>query len=430
MKKVLYASVFSVVCLVLGPLGCRRETSSVVRVANFMTDPVLIKILADICREAEKENPGLRIRVESTPYANYQEKIMTQVAAGNAPDVLFVEVNNFVGLFTRDVFENLTPYVERDGILLNEYYPGVVKRFSREGKLYALPQDTAPSGLVYYNKKAFREAGIPEPSDDWSWPEPFLSTCKKLVKRNAEGKIVRFAYSEAYPVQVHNFVWSNGGNWVDGESEPRRCTIDAPPFLEAARFRWALIHEHRVSPAPFELAAFNAAAGVEHLFAQGQIAMMASGIWHTPQLLQHPDLEFDVVPFPKGPKGTRGWGTGGSGYAITRASKNKEMAWRAIRAILSEASIRRMAATGFMQPALVKVAESEVFLNAPGPSRKKVLLWMPKFAHYEPFDPHWGEIYYGHIQPALDPVWEGEKEPEPVLKEAARRINAKFYSRP
>jgi ABC-type glycerol-3-phosphate transport system substrate-binding protein len=408
--------------------GCGKSGGDgAVRVANFMTDPVLIKILTETAAQAEKENPGLKIRVESIPYSNYQEKVLTQVTAGNAPDVVFVEVNNFVSLHSRDVFEDLTPYVQRDGLSLKDYYPGLVARFSRDGKLYALPQDTAPTGLIYYNQKAFREAGLPEPKEDWSWPEPFLSICKRLVKKDAAGRVTRFAYSEAYPIQIHNFAWSNGADWVDDASAPTRLTVDTPAFLEAARFRFDLIHRHRVAPDPTQLMSFNAAAGVEHLFSHGQIAMISSGIWHTPQLLENKDLEFDVVPFPRGPKGLRGWGTGGSGYAISRSSKRKDEAWKVIRALLSESSVRRMAATGFMQPALIPVAESDVFLKAPGPSRKKVLLKMPQYAHYEPFDPDWGEIYYGTINPALDPVWLGEKQPEPVLRDVAQRVNRKFY---
>ncbi|GEM_PF-423707 len=413
--------------LVFGGVGCMRSESNVIRIANFMTDPILIQILTDQVALVQKDNPDLTVRVESIPYPQYQEKIITQAAAGDAPDVIFVEVNNFVNLYTRGIFEDLNPYLLKDELDLSGYYPGPVGRFTREGHLYALPQDTAPTGLIYYNKEAFKEAGLPEPSAGWSWPEPFLSICRKLVKRDSAGRVTRFAYSEAYPIQLGNFIYSNGADWVDDPANPKRCVIDSPAFLQAARFRWDLIHAFHVAADPTQLQSFNPGAGVQQLFAQGKVALMASGIWETPQLLKNGSVPFDVVPFPQGPGGKRGWGTGGSGYAISRTSKHKEAAWKIIRALLSDESLKRMAATGFIQPAKIDLAESDDFLKAPGASRKACLLKMPLDAHYEPFDPHWNEIYYGVIQPALDPVWLGKEKPEQVLRDLAVRINEKFY---
>lgn len=404
--------------------GPKKET---VRVMNFMTDPVLIKILAERMKAIEKADPHLQIRFESIPYNSYQDKILSQAAAGSVPDVVFVEVNNFVSLQSRGLFEDLTPYVLKDGLDLKEYDPTIVSRFTREGKLYALPQDIAPEGLVYYNKAAFREAGLPYPTENWTWPEPFLSICQRLVRRDDAGRITRYAYCEAYPTQVGNFVYSAGADWVDDESDPKRCTIDSAAFLHAARFRWDLIHTYHVSPSPSQIQSLSGVSGIDDMFLQGRLALMASGIWQTPRLMQEKGLDFDVVPFPRGPGGKQGWSSGGSGYAICRASQHKEAAWRLIRAVLSEENMSTMAATGFLQPALVKLAHSDVFLRAPGAAHKSYLLTMTKSSHFMPFDPKWNEIQYGIIWPALDDVWNGDKRPEQVLTDLAHKINEKFY---
>jgi multiple sugar transport system substrate-binding protein len=410
--------------------GACGPKKKVIRVVNFMTDPILIAILAEQVHQIEKENPELEVRLESIRYSDYQQKIMTQAAAHNVPDVLFVEVNNFVNLYYQNVFEDLTPYLKKDKVDIKKYYGNVVGRFTREGKLYALPQDIAPSGLVYYNKKAFREAGLKAPKETWTWPEPFLSICKKLMKKNKDGKVVRWAYCDPYSTDVGNFVYSAGAGWVDNVANPRRCTVDSPAFLRAARFRWDLIHKHHVSPDPSQLLTVSAGAGVDEMFAKGQVALMSSGIWHTPRFLKEPDLEFDVVPFPKGPGGKQGWSSGGSGYAISRESKNKEDAWKVIRAITGEATIKRMAATGFIQPALVSLAKSNAFLRSPGPAHKNYLLKMPLHSNYQPFCRQWNEIQYGLIGPAMDRVWNGDAQPEPVLRDLAKKANEKFFSKP
>jgi ABC-type glycerol-3-phosphate transport system substrate-binding protein len=409
--------------------GCagRNLFQDTIRVANFLTDVKLLQICNDIARDIEKNNPGLTIRIENIPYNQYQQKISTQLAAKNAPDVIFVEVNNFVDLYTRGVFEDLTPYIQADHVDLKAYYPDVVGRFTRDGKAYALPQDTAPSGLMYFNKNVFDEMGVPYPTDDWSWPEPFLSICKKLVKRDDKGNTVHWAYSDAYGVGFDNFLFSAGGDYVDDDANPTKLTLDSPQAIQAARFRWDLIHTHHVSPSMDAIQTFTMGSSIADMFANGRVAMMSSGIWQTPRLLADEKLKFDVVMFPKGPGGKRGWTTGGSGYAICSASKKKALAWKVVKELTSERAQRLLAETGFIQPALVKLAGSDAFLKAPGAPNKKILLKMPAHAHYQPFMAQWPELFYGNFGPAMDPVWLGTRKPEEVLPRITAELNKKFF---
>lgn len=212
MKQLIWVS--ALLALVLNT-GCIKKDSSTIHLAQFMTDPVLIEKLHAVVSDIEKRHPGLHVEIDNIPYNEYQQKLTTQLAGGDAPDVIYVEVNNFVDLYLRDVFEDLTPYVQKDGVDLKGYYPGVLTRFSPGGKVYALPQDTAPMGLVFYNKKMFRDAGLPYPDGSWTWPEPFLSICQKLTKKDATGHVTQWGFIDANDIQYENFVFSNGGNWVD-----------------------------------------------------------------------------------------------------------------------------------------------------------------------------------------------------------------------
>lgn len=119
--------VLTVLCVGCGG-GPKKE---VVRVTNFMTDPILIKILADRMKALEKEDLNLQIKFESIPYNSYQDKLLSQAAAGSVPDVVFVEVNNFVSLYSRGLFEDLTPYAAKDGLDLKGYDASIVSRFTR-----------------------------------------------------------------------------------------------------------------------------------------------------------------------------------------------------------------------------------------------------------------------------------------------------------
>ena len=398
-----------------------------VRVAVFTTDPYLIKILNETIKSIETTHPGLKVQLDCIPYNSFLDKITTQMVAGNAPDIISVEASQFVDLYLRDAFADLTPFFERDKMRAKDYYPSIMNRFSPGGKIFALPSDIAPVGLVYYNKKFFKEAGLPFPTSKWSWPEPFLSICKKLVKKDATGRTTRWAYADPYGPNAVAFLLSAGGDFVDNEEHPTRLTLDTPESMQAFRFRWDLMYDTHVSPTYSELQGFSFGAGVEDMFMNGQVAMMASGVWHTPRFLQKKGLDFDVVEFPKGPKGGRGWQSGGTGYAVWKGSKNKEKAWEVLKEIVGEALVTEVVSTGMIQPALIKVAKSDAFLKSPGAANKKILLNMPKYSHFSPFVKNWSEIWNGQVGPALDPAWIGKKKPEEVLPKLTSEINKKYF---
>ena len=111
-----------------------------------------------LINDFQKKNPKIKVELLRIPFSEYVTKLLTQIASGLAPDVIFVEVNNFVDLYLRGAFEPLNPYIQADHLNLGAYYPEVVDRFTVKNQTYIIPRDTAPIGVIYYNKKAFDEA--------------------------------------------------------------------------------------------------------------------------------------------------------------------------------------------------------------------------------------------------------------------------------
>jgi multiple sugar transport system substrate-binding protein len=420
---------FALVVLVLGALsaGCNQVDKNTVRVAIFSTDPTVIQILNNTIQNIQAHHPGLKVVMDSIPYNDFEEKIVTQLVAGSAPDIVGTEASQFVDLYMRDAFVDLTPYFQKDGMDVKDYYPAIMNRFSPGGKIYAIPSDLAPIGLVYYNRKFFDEAGIPYPTSKWKWPTDYLAVCQKLVKKDASGKITRFAFIDPYGINAVNFVLSNGGYFMDSEDHPTKLTLDTPEAIQAFRFRWDMIYTYHVSPSLSELQNFSFGSGAENMFMNGQAAMMCSGVWHTPHFLQKKDLDFDVVEFPRGPGGKQGWQCGGSGYAISKDCKNMDNAWIVLKELTGAEVASQVAGTGMVQPALIKVANSDAFLKSLGAPHKSILLDMPKNAFFTPFVKNWSEVWNSQVSPALDPIWLGNKKPEDVLPKLTADINRKYF---
>lgn len=119
-----------------------------------------IEIISNLVKQFEKDTK-IKVSAERAPSGPpYMEKVLTQFAGGNPPDVLFVEVNNFKKFAEKEVLEDLTPYLEKEtAFKKKDFYPQIIDRFTINNKLYVLPRDIAPICVVYYNKKLKIEAG-------------------------------------------------------------------------------------------------------------------------------------------------------------------------------------------------------------------------------------------------------------------------------
>src|SRR5690349_170102 len=112
MKKLM--AVILVLGFALWMGGCIQIGKKPVQVAVYTSDPAILKILNDALRAIESRHPGLKIQLVNIPYNNFQDKISTMMAGGDAPDIISVEVNNFVELSLRGALEDLTPYFQKD----------------------------------------------------------------------------------------------------------------------------------------------------------------------------------------------------------------------------------------------------------------------------------------------------------------------------
>lgn len=378
----------------------------------FWGAPDEVSIVTNIINEWQKTHPDIKVRLEHTPYRGYVDKLLTRIAGRSAPDIICTEVDLFVTFQSKNVLLDLTPYIKSDPEFdLKGFYPEIVKRFTVDGKLYAIPKDTAPFACVYYNKKLFDEAGVPYPTDDWNVND-LLDKAKKLTKTDKDGRVTQYGF---YAWAWQNFIYSFGGSLVDDVRHPTKCTMGSKNSLAGLQFYSDLINKYKVHPT--STAMTNLAMGVQGMFMTGRLAMFASGIWETPGLRKIENLEWDVAMFPKGPTGARAFGTGGSGYCILKDTRHQQEAFEVIKALAGRKAQATLADTGLAQPAIVDIVQSVHWsLNDNPPRNKKMLNEAMRYVIYDPFHPAWREAKEVYINPELDLVFSGNKSVEDAVK--------------
>ncbi len=404
-------------CLVLAATfifaGCSKIGGTKIRISSWGS-PEENQILSDLINQYNQAHPGVTVELERIPYSDYVTKLLTQIVGGEAPDVIFVEVNNFVDLYLRGALEPLNPYIQADHLDLNAYYPQVIDRFTVDNQTYAIPRDTAPIGVIFYNKKAFDEAGVPYPTDDWNWDD-FVADGKKVMKTDASGKVTRWGFVDEWPL-FDAWVYDAGGSFADDVKHPTKWTFATDPnTLKGIQFRADMMNKYKMMLPPSSLTAMGG-MGTSDMFINGTVAMYLSGIWPTPKFRAIKDFKWDVVMLPKNPNGYRAFPTGGSGYGILKSSTHKKEAWDLVKYISGEAGAKMLAATGLAQPAIMAAANSSLFLDGKDPQNKKMVLEAMKYVKYNPICKNWFEVHDSIIGPELEKVWNGTETAEQAME--------------
>ena len=425
MKRVVCA----VLVLVLGMAltmasGCVKKSSKVTLKlmgwGGIEETQIIQKAIADF----NKVHPEVAVEIVRVPFNEYITKVLTQFAGNMAPDVMAINAEQVPSFTERGLLVDLKPYLDKDpSVKLKDFYPEAVNQYTVEGQIIALPRDIAPINVIYYNRKKFDEAKLPYPKDSWNRAE-FLETAKKLTLRDEKGKTTQWGFLDDWPIW-EAWVLSGGGKVVDNVANPTRCTLDSAAAVEGLQFRADLMYLHKVMPSPSGITAMGG-LGNSDFFTNGSLAMFHSGIWKTPGFRLIKDFVWDVVEFPKGPMGVRGFPMSAAGYGVVKSTKNADLSYELVKFLAGEVGQRYMAATGLTQPALKTLAKSPAFLDDQDPKSKQFLVECVKDGTFGAADSRRDE-WLSIIGAALDRVWSGDKKAVEVLPEVVRAVNKKFF---
>jgi multiple sugar transport system substrate-binding protein len=287
----------------------------------------------EIIARFEKENPDILVQLEAVAGSDYYTRLLTQMAANNAPDILQIGDDAVPMFVDKNAFLPLDEFITGDYPLdTSIYLPGVLEPGQYQGQQWLLAKDFTPLA-VYYNKKIFDQYNVPYPTDDWTWEE-FLQVAQDLTKdTDNDGK------TDLWGVQLHAnwtsgfeyWVAAAGGQLISEDGTKYVGFMDSPETVNAVQFYADLYNKYQVAPPPADLGAW---AGGNAEFDNGKAAMRLFGRWPQAGLLKNPNVELGTVLPPTGAKqaDVLFWG----GFGIFSGSKNPEAAWRFLKFYVGE----------------------------------------------------------------------------------------------
>src|SRR5690554_4867360 len=116
-------------------------------------------------QEFARKHRGVRVNISWIPWTGAQQKFLTSIAGGMAPDIAELGTTWTPDFAAMGALENLEPYVEKWGEG-SDLLPALVESATYNRILYGLPW-YAGNRSVYYRKDWFAEEGITKFPETW-----------------------------------------------------------------------------------------------------------------------------------------------------------------------------------------------------------------------------------------------------------------------
>ncbi|MBO0334265.1 ABC transporter substrate-binding protein [Sneathiella sp. CAU 1612] len=319
-------TLFRSLCVTAGALALSVGTlSSAYAVDLQFYFPVAVggkaaETIQSLTDEYSAQNKDVNIdAIFSGSYQDTVTKALTAARGGKPPQLSVILAVDMFTLIDEDViipFDDVAT-TDEDKAWLNSFYPAFMKNSQTGGKTYGIPfQRSTP--VLYYNKEAFKEAGLDPEKAPATWEE-MVEYGKKLVKKDANGNVTRWGVripSSGFPYWLFQGLAAANGKRLANE-DGNMTYFDDPAVIEALEYLVSLSTEHKImAPGIIEWGATPKA------FFEGQTAMMWTSTGNLTNVRTNAPFDFGVAMLPA--KISRGAPTGGGNFFIFKDSSDEQ----------------------------------------------------------------------------------------------------------
>ena len=344
---------------------------------------------------------------------DYLTKVETMMLAGEAPDVIYGHPKYFQKWASQDLLMDMTAYFENRPDFFDEdvYATNLYDAFTYDGK-YISTVNGADTFLLFYNKDLFDEAGVPYPTDDWTWDD-FLAACEKLtIDKDNDGEIDQYAFSaKTGHDHLSAFMAAFGGELYDDMNNPTEVKANSKENIDAIQFWYDLIFKYGYAPD---------AEGQEFVaggFDGGQIAMDLDGVY---QCVYRSGVDFNMglAALPMENENSH-YVSLMAGYCVPKTTKYPEAAWALASFMQEEKGQEILASTGLITTIHKQIASSDSVINMKGAPDNHILrvTSLDNALNMDAKLTNWQETLDIAWAPSIDKLYNGDVSVEDALNE-------------
>ncbi|MFD0710548.1 ABC transporter substrate-binding protein [Paenibacillus sp. GCM10027626] len=315
----------------------------------------------EFTKDFNAKHPDIEAELIPIP-GEYEQKILTQLSGGTAPDIFYSGDATMVKLIENGSIEELTPLMDTpDSVIKKEdFFEGLWGASVRDGHVFGVTVDCNPM-VLWYNKKVLKDAGIEESPAElqaqgkWTW-EAFQTMTNKIRESGKYGYVLDNGWAS-----THSWVTSNGGQVYDENG--RSVVYSNEKAMEAFRFLYDNVKQKNITFS----GTLPKGQGGDAMFMSNQVGFVGAGRWYLPLFKKNAKLEYDVVTWPTNTgKKIEPAGIPTAYMVMNKASKNKEAAYTFLSEFVSkEGQVYRLQGGGNAVPSVSGADEVVMEGNLP-----------------------------------------------------------------
>ncbi len=303
----------------------------------------LTKVVDGMVEDFMKENPDIKVNaIYAGNYNDARIKALAAMKSGKPAQLSVMFSIDIYELINQDAIVAFDDVVETDDEKkwLDSFYPTLMENGKTDGKTWGIPFQRSTI-VMYYNKDAFRAAGLDPEKPPATWEE-LVSMGKKLTKADGSqwGAMIP---STGYPYWMFGALTMQNGEVLMNDSG-NTTYFDKPGVVEALQFWKDLGSKHKIMPeGTIEWGTLR------QNFLEGKTAMMWHSTGNLTAVKKGAKFDFGVAMLPAQKR--RGTPTGGGNFYIFKNStpEEKRASVKLIRFMTSpERSAEWSVKTGYM----------------------------------------------------------------------------------
>ncbi len=353
-QATLATSALAAVALLL--TGCGASSSP--EKAGTADDPVTIrfawwgndaraKTTFEVIKAFEAENPGIKVKGENSEFSSYWDKMATQVAGGDTPDVITMSGSYPSEYSSRGVLLDLGTL--KEPIDTSKFAPGTVELGRINDKQYTITAGVNSMSMVL-DPAVFEAAGVELPQDDtWTWDD-YKDIAAKITEGSPAGTF------GTTPMANDSFlaVWARQGGEPLYTADGSKLGISDARVADWLQMNLEL-QKSGGSPSASQVVEDTSAQPEQTLLGQGKQGMKVS--WSN-QLNSYSSKDLIIAKLPGESVQGGAWLRSSMEYAISAKSKNTAAAAKFIDFLVNSTEAGTLIKSDRGMPANLDVREA------------------------------------------------------------------------
>ena len=194
LKKVVYASSCALMMAYAASAAAKTELTMYYPIA---VGGPLTEVVDGMIQEFHKENPDITVKaVYSGNYDETRVRALSAIRGGESVQLSVLGALDAHDLVEQGLVESFSDVTksEAEKAWLTSFYPALMANGTIQGKVWGIPFQRSTI-VMYYNKDAFKAAGLDPEKAPTTWDE-LVDSAKKLSKDNQYGIMIP---STGYP---------------------------------------------------------------------------------------------------------------------------------------------------------------------------------------------------------------------------------------